>query len=255
MDKDLQGIKDLLDFKAELYERQEFIVNDPVSVPHQFSLKEDIEISAFLAAILSWGQRKTILSKSRQLMQLMDYDPYNFIMNASDSDLNVFKTFTHRTFNGIDCIFFIKSLKNIYIGQGGLETLFKYTNTIGVRQAIIDFRRFFLAIPHPLRSEKHLPDPSSGSSAKRINMFLRWMVRQDSRGVDFGIWKSVSLSKLYCPLDIHSGHVARKLGLIKRNQNDWLALEELMTILRQFDPEDPVKYDFALFGLGIFEKF
>jgi uncharacterized protein (TIGR02757 family) len=253
MDLEINEIKDLLEYKFYLYNRSEFIEDDPVSVPHRFSLKEDIEIAGFLSATIAWGQRKTILRNANRLLDLMDNSPFDFVTTANNADLKPFENFTHRTFNGTDCIFFIESLKNIYQNHGGLEKVF--TSASGVKDAISSFKRIFFSIPYADRSLKHIADPASGSSAKRINMFLRWMVRKDSHGVDFGIWDSILPAQLYCPLDLHTGNVARKLGLITRKQNDWKSLEELMIHLRNFDPEDPVKYDFALFGLGIYEKF
>jgi uncharacterized protein (TIGR02757 family) len=184
----------------------------------------------------------------------MDYSPMDFLTHFEDQDLNVFRNYVHRTFNGEDCIFFLSSLKNIYIHHGGLEEAFSGHGP-DVKDAITGFRKIFFSLPHPGRTLKHLADPATGASAKRINMFLRWMVRKDRRGVDFGIWNALKPSQLYCPLDVHTGNTARKLGLIRRRQNDWKALEELMAVLREFDPEDPVKYDFALFGLGMFEDF
>jgi uncharacterized protein (TIGR02757 family) len=252
---DIIQIKELLDLKYDIYNRVGFIEGDPVSIPHLFSLKEDIEIAGFLTAIISWGQRKTILTNANRLMEIMDSSPYDYIIHADENDLKAFESFKHRTFNGTDCIFFIRSLKNIYLNNGGLEQSFITRDNEDIRHSIANFREIFFSIPFPGRTGKHIADPSSGASAKRINMFLRWMVRKDDRGVDFGIWDSIRPSQLYCPLDVHTGNVARKLGLITRRQNDWIALEELMVHLRAFDPEDPVKYDFALFGLGIFEKF
>jgi uncharacterized protein (TIGR02757 family) len=248
-------VKELLDLKADVYNSLDFIEDDPVSIPHLFSSKEDIEIAGFMAATISWGQRKTIIQNARKLMEAMDYSPFQFVCQASDSDYKEIRSFTHRTFNGTDCEFFLRSLGNIYNIHGGLEEVFTDRADPGIRESILHFRNIFFSLHHPGRTEKHVADPSQGSAAKRINMFLRWMVRKDDRGVDFGIWKSISPSQLYCPLDIHTGNVARKLGLINRKQNDWKALEELMRHLREFDPEDPVKYDFALFGLGIFEDF
>jgi uncharacterized protein (TIGR02757 family) len=248
-----KNIKEFLDFKHDLYNNASFIEEDPIAIPHLFSRKEDIEIAGFLAATIAWGQRKTILRSAHKLLHYMDSCPFEFIMDAGKNDLDRFRDFTHRTFNGTDCIFFIQSLENIYRNQGGLENAFSTSTEI--KSCIINFRNIFFSIPYPGRTMKHVADPSAGASAKRINMFLRWMVRRDSRGVDFGIWNSLQPSQLYCPLDVHTGNVARKLGLITRKQNDWKALEELMAYLREFDPDDPVKYDFALFGLGIYEKF
>jgi uncharacterized protein (TIGR02757 family) len=255
MNPDFIQVKNLLDQKYRDYCREDFIPGDPVSIPHLFDRKEDIEIAGLLTATISWGQRGTILQNARQLMNFMDYSPYEFIMGSEEIDFKELKTFRHRTFNGTDCLFFINSIRNIYLHHGGLEEVFRSGNNEDIKASIVNFRNTFLSIPYPLRTAKHVADPSAGASAKRLNMFLRWMVRKEDEGVDFGLWKSVSPANLYCPLDIHTGNVARKLGLISRKQNDWKALEELMVHLRAFDPEDPVKYDFALFGLGIFEKF
>jgi uncharacterized protein (TIGR02757 family) len=255
MKSELIAIKEFLDYRHDFYNRLEFIEGDPVSVPHQFSRKEDIEIAAFLTAVISWGQRKTIVNNANKLLKIMDFSPFDYIVNGNEDNLRSFGSFQHRTFNGQDCQFFIRSLMNIYQNVGGLENAFSSPVESDIKSSLINFRRIFFSIPHPERTLKHLADPQAGASAKRINMFLRWMVRKDDRGVDFGLWNKIKPSQLYCPLDVHTGNVARKLGLIIRKQNDWKALEELMVHLRAFDPEDPVKYDFALFGLGIFEKF
>lgn len=246
-------LKSFLNSKFLQYNTREFIQTDPISIPHQFSKKEDIEISGFLAAIISWGQRKTILNNANQLMEWMDWAPYDFIINATDPELIKFINFKHRTFNGWDCVTFIKALQNIYRNHDGLKGIFLSKNDI--KEGIVNLKKIFFELPHLERTRKHIADPLKGSSAKRLNMFLRWMVRRDNSGVDFGIWKSIKSSQLYCPLDVHSGHVARKLGLLKRKQNDWKAVEELTESLRKFDPDDPVKFDYALFGLGVFEKF
>jgi uncharacterized protein (TIGR02757 family) len=251
-------LKDFLEEKVFLYNNTRFIETDPVSIPHLFSKKEDIEIAGFLSATIAWGQRKTILRNGRLLMQCMEDDPHRFILNFTESDLNPFRKFVHRTFHADDCIFFLKSLKNIYEKKGGLSNLFTANGLNGSEQlkdAILHTRNLFFELPHLKRNEKHFSDPSTGSAAKRLNMFLRWMVRQDKSGVDFGIWKEISSAHLICPLDVHSGRVARKLGLLKRKQNDWKAATELTDNLKKMDPGDPVKYDFALFGLGVFEKF
>jgi uncharacterized protein (TIGR02757 family) len=255
MNPDYKQVKELLDQKYLAYGQRKFIADDPISIPHLFDRKEDIEIAAFLTATISWGQRKTILKNANHLLKLMNHDPYEFVTQSGKDDLKILESFKHRTFNGTDCRFFMESLKNIYLNHGGLEQAFLIHGDDDIKAAITHFRDIFFSIPKPARTMKHIADPSAGASAKRINMFLRWMVRSDGNGVDFGIWKSLSPSQLYCPLDIHTGNVARKLGLIRRKQNDWEALEELMFHLRSFDPQDPVKYDFALFGLGIFEKF
>lgn len=247
-----------LEEKTVLYNHPSFIASDPVSVPRLFSKKEDIEISGFLAATIAWGQRPTILKNARRLIHWMDDSPHDFILNARQRDFRPFQKFVHRTFNGTDCIYFLKALQHLYLNHGGLEQAFhagmKKEDT-DFRNAIVHCRKLFFGLPHLARTEKHFSNPEEGSAAKRINMFLRWMVRSDSHGVDFGIWKKMPASLLSCPLDVHSGRVARKLGLLKRNQNDWKAVMELTRNLRKLDAGDPVKYDFALFGLGVFEKF
>jgi uncharacterized protein (TIGR02757 family) len=248
-------LKEFLDQKYLEFNTPDFIEKDPISIPHQFTKKEDIEISGFLTAIISWGNRASIVKDANQLLGMMDCTPFDFITHASESDFKPFRSFYHRTFNGDDCIFFLQALKKIFRDFGGLEFCFNRVNENGMKGRISEFRQKFLYTSHLKRSEKHLSDPSKGSSAKRLLMFLRWMVRNDSRGVDFGIWNEIKPSELICPLDIHVGNVARKLGLLKRKSSDWQAAEELTARLRKFDPEDPVKYDFALFGLGIYEKF
>ncbi len=250
-----QELFDFLEAKYEQYNNPEFIATDPISIPHRFTRKEDIEIAAFLTAIISWGNRQSIMKDAENLLGMMEFSPYKFILNSDETVTKRFESFYHRTFNGNDCIFFLKSLKNIYQNHDGLESLFLPDNFTGIKGAICRFRSIFLETDHPRRLEKHIADPCKGASAKRLLMFLRWMVRNDHRGVDFGLWNKVPPSILMCPLDIHSGNVARKLGLLQRKQNDWKAVEELTANLRQFDPEDPVKYDFALFGLGVFEHF
>jgi len=253
-------LKHFLDEKYDLYNNPKFIETDPITIPHLFSRKEDIEIAGFITATIAWGQRITIINNANKLMKLMGYAPYDFVMSATAKDLKRFSDFVHRTFNGTDTVFFIKSLQNIYKEHGGLEQVFssasKTKENERLLQCILNFRQLFFSIPSPARSGKHVSNPSKNSSAKRLCMYLRWMIRTDKRGVDFGIWNStLSPKHLMCPLDVHSGNVARKLGLLKRTQNDWKAVEELTANLREFDAADPVKYDFALFGLGVFEKF
>ena len=245
--------RDFLDAAYDKYNRPDFITSDPISIPHLFTKKEDIEISAFLAATIAWGQRPTIIGNAKKLVHIMDLSPYDFVMQATEKDLLRLENFKHRTFNAVDLSFFIYSLRNIYAEHGGMEKVFSEKKNI--KEALIHFNKVFFSIPHPKRTEKHVSNPAAGSAAKRLNMFLRWMVRNDKRGVDFGLWKTISPSQLYCPLDVHSGNVARKLKLLKRKQNDWLSAEYLTKALRKFDAADPVKYDFALFGLGVFEKF
>lgn len=249
-------LKDFLESKVALYNHPKFIESDPIQIPHQFTKKEDIEIAGFLAATIAWGNRKSIINNANKMMGLLDHSPFEFIMQHQESDLERLQGFVHRTYNSDDFMQFIRSLKYIYNNHDGLEAVFaKYAEKDSLQPSIHKFKATFFQIPHLARSKKHVSDPLKNSAAKRINMFLRWMVRQDSNGVDFGIWQSLSSSQLSCPLDVHSGNVARKLGLLKRKQNDGKALAELDRALRRLDPIDPVKYDFALFGLGVFEGF
>ncbi len=251
-----EELKSFLDEKVIQYNHPTFLDTDPIQIPHSFSLKEDVEISAFLTATIAWGNRKSIITNAKKLMELLNNSPFDFIMNYEDEDLARFDEFKHRTFNGEDLKFFIKSLKNIYQNHDGLEAVFKNNITDkSLQPSISAFKKIFFEIPHPARTTKHVSDPLKGSAAKRLNMFLRWMVRDASTGVDFGIWKTIPSAYLSCPLDVHSGNVARKLKLVKRKQNDAKALAELDKSLRKMDAQDPVKYDFALFGLGVFEKF
>ncbi len=249
-------IKLFLDEKVILYNNPNFIESDPIQIPHLFTLKEDIEIAGFLSATIAWGNRKIIISNAKKMMQLMGNSPYDFVMSHNQSQLENLENFVHRTFNGQDFITFIKSLQNIYTNYNGLESVFaKKIQDNSMQKNISEFKKIFFKGNSSLRTEKHVSDPLNGSAAKRINMFLRWMVRQDNCGVDFGIWKSIDPASLSCPLDVHSGNVARKLEILMRKPNDAKALFELDTNLRILDPIDPVKYDFALFGLGVFEKF
>ena len=249
-------LKEFLDSKVELYNNPNFIESDPIQIPHAYSLKEDIEISGFLASTIAWGNRKMIINNSKKMMNLMGNSPYDFVMSHNKNDLERLENFVHRTFNGQDFIGFIKSLQNIYMHHGSLESIFtKHQENDSMQNAITKFKTIFFEIEHLNRTEKHVSDPSKNSSSKRLNMWLRWNCRQDNTGVDLGIWKDISPSKLSCPLDVHSGNVARKLNLITRKQNDGKALLELDNNLRILDPLDPVKYDFALFGLGVFENF
>lgn len=249
-------LKEFLDAKVIEYNKPKFIDSDPIQIPHQFSLKEDIEISGFLTATIAWGNRKMIIRNANRMMELMGNSPYDFVLNHKDHNLEELDSFVHRTFNGIDFKYFIKSLQNIYANHGGLESIFsQFSEETTHKRTIHQFKKIFFEIGHQQRTTKHVSDPMKGSASKRINMYLRWMIRNDNCGVDFGIWNKTPMSKLSCPLDVHSGNVARKLGLLTRKQNDWKALEELDFSLRKLDPKDPVKYDYALFGLGVFEKF
>ena len=247
-------LKEFLDEKVELYNHPNFIESDPIQIPHQFSSKEDIEIAGFLVATIAWGNRKMIINNAKKMMDLMGNSPYDFVMSHSDVQLESLENFVHRTFNGKDFIGFIKGLQHIYQNHNGLEKVFSRENPT-MQHTISEFKQLFFEIPHLARTEKHISDPLNGSAAKRLNMYLRWMVRNDNKGVDLGIWKNISSSKLSCPLDVHSGNVARKLELLTRKQNDAKALAELDKSLRLLDADDPVKYDFALFGLGVFEGF
>jgi uncharacterized protein (TIGR02757 family) len=245
-------LKALLDAKFRQYCVQEFIAPDPISIPYRFTRKEDIEIAGLFSATLAWGNRKAILASATRLMQLMDEAPHDFVVNHTRKDLRRFENFAHRTFNGDDAACFIKALAFIYKNHGGLEAAFGAGAHADLRSRIMQFRKLFFQLKHPARTGKHVSDPSKKSSAKRICMFLRWMVREN--GVDFGFWKSIRPAELALPLDVHTGRVSRSFGLLKRKQNDWLAVEEVTARLREFDPEDPVKYDFALFGMGVNEK-
>lgn len=256
MIKSEKELKEFLNSKVDKYNNPGFISTDPISIPHRFSRKEDVEIAGFLAATIAWGNRVSILKSAGRMMHLMENAPYDFVINHSDNDLQRVEGAIHRTFNAEDFIYFIEALKYIYTDKGGLEALFTlYQQPGSLQPAIHEVRRVFFELPHNKRTEKHISDPFKGSAAKKINMFLRWMVRNDDRGVDFGLWPGIPASSLSCPLDVHSGNVARKLGLLTRRMNDTAAVAELDNRLRELDPADPVKYDFALFGLGVFEGY
>jgi uncharacterized protein (TIGR02757 family) len=246
-----EELKEYLDFKVEQYNTALFIETDPIQIPHRFEKKEDIEIVAFIVSTIAWGKRQMIIKSSENLLKIIGNNPYEFIMNY-DGDSSF--EFVHRTFNKVDLDFFFRSLKNIYTNHGGLENIFTpHSEYPGAQGRIINFRNIFLSTPHDKRSEKHISNPAKNSAAKRINMFLRWMVRDNRSNVDFGIWKTIPKSELCIPLDVHTARVSKELGILKRKQNDWKALDEIMQTLRAFDPEDPAKYDFALFGIGAFE--
>jgi uncharacterized protein (TIGR02757 family) len=255
------ALKDFLDVKVEQYNTPNFIANDPICLPHRFSKKQDIEIAAFFAAILAWGQRKTIINKCTDLFNRMDNDPYNFMLGHSDDDLRGLLGFKHRTFNDTDLLYFVAFFKYHYTTSDSLETAFlpddfnSHTN-FTAEHALNHFRTYFFSLPDsPRRTVKHISSPLQKSTCKRLNMFLRWMVRSDNKGVDFGVWNSILPSDLICPCDVHVDRVARRLNMISRKQTDWRTALELTEELRKFDPSDPVKYDFALFGLGVEEKF
>jgi len=280
----ITDIKSFLDAKVAQYNRPNFIANDPISIPHQFSLKQDIEIAAFFAAILAWGQRKTIINKCNELLARMDNQPYQFMLHHSDQDLKSLLGFKHRTFNDTDLLYFVAFFKQHYQQSNSLETAFIpqsliyrtdylsveevtsgyeltsstcYTSDLVVadftiEKALNHFRSYFFSLPDfPRRAIKHISSPTQKSTCKRLNMFLRWMVRKDNCGVDFGIWNTIRPADLICPCDVHVDRVARHFGLIERKQTDWQTAVELTQHLKEFDAEDPVKYDFALFGLGV----
>ena len=251
-----EELKEFLDEKVDKYNRPEFIISDPIQVPRQFNQKEDIEIAAFLAATISWGNRTAIIKNASRLIQMMGNKPHEFITEGTSIDFEKVGSFVHRTFNGQDCIYFMHSLKNIYQTHGGLQTVFEtgYKKEESIKSALIYFHKVFFEISGE-RTRKHVANVENGASGKRLNMFLRWLIRHDKNGVDFGLWNGVPTSALMLPLDLHTGNVARKLGLLTRKQDNWKAVEEVTNELRRFDSEDPVKYDFALFGLGVFEKF
>jgi uncharacterized protein (TIGR02757 family) len=251
-----EELKDFLDEKSDKYNRVDFIECDPISIPHLYTIKEDIEISGFLTATIAWGNRTQILRNAKLILAFLEDSPYDFIMNHADQDLDRIEGVIHRTFHSNDLIYFIKAMRHIYETYNGIEGIFnRYKTDDSLQPAIHEFRSRFFELPHNKSTMKHISDPYKGSAAKKINMFLRWMVRKDNKGVDFGLWKSISPAILSCPLDIHSGNTARKLCLITRKQNDSKAVLELDRNLREMDMEDPVRYDFALFGLAVFEKF
>ena len=249
-------LKEYLDEKVTQYNSPNFIESDPIQIPHQYDLKEDIEISGFLTATIAWGNRTMIIKNGHKMMQMMGNSPYDFVMSYNENQLKLLDGFVHRTFNSVDFGFFIKALNHIYTNHGGMEKVFSLHQSTGsILPAITEFKRLFFSVEHPIRTTKHVSDPAKGSSSKRINMMLRWFCRQDNHGVDFGIWKNIPPAILSCPLDVHSGNVARQFDLLTRKQNDVKALNELDSNLRLLDANDPVKYDFALFGLGVIEKF
>jgi uncharacterized protein (TIGR02757 family) len=255
----LHSLQDFLDQKVAQYNQPSFIANDPVSIPHLFTRKQDIEIMGLWASVLAWGQRKTIINKCKELISLMDGVPYAFITGHQENDLKRFLTFKHRTFNATDALYFIAFFREYYSRYDSLEdgfAQFVQPDDLTIEKGLIGFRNLFFSLEYvPQRTRKHVSTPALNSACKRLSMFLRWMVRKDQNGVDFGIWQQLKPSQLVCPCDVHVDRVARKLNLISRKQTDWLTALELTANLRQFDPTDPVKYDFALFGLGVEEGF
>ena len=248
----------LLRQKADTYNNVDFIPTDPIQIPHRFSKKEDVEISGFITATIAWGRRDTIIKNASKFLEWMDNCPHDFILNFQEKDLSPFTQFVHRTFNGDDALIFLHALKRLYLDHGGLEASISQCFKTDLIQNGIgwhNFKKLFFKESELQRSFKHLPDPLKGSAAKRMNMYLRWMVRKDKHGVDFGIWDKMDSGQLYVPLDVHTSRVARKLGILKRKQDDWKSVLELNKQLKKIDPKDPVRFDFALFGLGAFENY
>jgi uncharacterized protein (TIGR02757 family) len=250
-----KNLKNFLDRKVEQYNQPSFIKDDPISIPHLFTKKQDIEVAGFFAAVFAWGNRTTIINKSKELMQLMDMQPHEFCLNTDLDGLKRLLEFKHRTFNATDLLYFVEFLKYHYQQNNSLEKAFtKWGNT--VEEMLTGFHHYFFSLEDvPARTKKHIATPEKKSNCKRLNMFLRWMVRSDNKGVDFGIWKNISPSQLICPIDVHVARVAKRFNLLQRKQIDWQAAIELTNYLKTLDPADPVKYDFALFGLGVMEKF
>lgn len=249
------NLVEFLNAKVEQFDQPSFIKDDPISIPHMFTKKQDIEIAGFFAAIFAWGNRTTIINKSKELLILMDNDPYRFCLFHKESDLKKLLSFKHRTFNTTDLLYFIEFFRFHYTKSKSLETAFTMHGK-DIETMLNGFHHYFFSLEDvPLRTRKHIASPEKNSTCKRLNMYLRWMVRKDTHGVDFGIWKNISPAQLICPIDLHVARVARRFGLLKRKQTDWLAAVELTDSLKKFDPSDPVKYDFALFSLGIMEKY
>ena len=255
-DYSYEQMYELLEALHDKYNCEEFIAADPISIPHSFSADEDREIAGFLAATIAWGNRKAIVGSARRMVECMDYAPYDFVVNATDSDLEPLHRYVYRTFNGDDFVDFVRALQRICRTYGTLGTLFQdsYARHGDMAAVLSEVRREFFAVEHGEHCRKHFSSVDKGAACKRLNMYLRWFVRRDNRGVDFGSWTRIPMSALYLPLDVHSGNMARSLGLLSRRQNDWKATAEVTATLRRFSAEDPVKYDFALFGAGVNSK-
>ncbi len=252
---DEKTIHRLLDKKVRQYNRTTFIARDPIAIPHRFSQRADIEIAGFFAATFAWGNRTTILNKSLELLELFHHEPYKFITQHQEKDLKKLLAFKHRTFQSTDLLYFIRFLRHLYSHHSTLEVAFCRSKGT-MEDRLNAFHEYFFSLPDaPVRTRKHVASPQRGSTCKRLNMFLRWMVRRDDNGVDFGLWKKIKPAELICPLDVHVSRVSRKLGLIERKQTDWQTAVELTESLKRLDLTDPVKYDFALFSLGVNEKF
>ena len=247
---------ELLEALHDKYNCEEFIEADPISIPHSFSADNDREIAGFLAATIAWGNRKAIVKSARRMMECMDYAPYDFVVNATESDLEPLRSYVYRTFNGNDFVDFIRALQSICRKYGTIGTLFQdsYIRHKDMAAVLSEVRREFFSIDHSDHCTKHFSSIDKGAACKRLNMYLRWFVRRDNRGVDFGSWAKIPMSALYLPLDVHSGNMARELGLLSRRQNDWKATVEVTQMLKRFSADDPVKYDFALFGAGVNSK-
>lgn len=251
-------LQDFFNKKVKEYNQPSFIAADPICIPHLFTKKQDIEIAGFFAAIFAWGNRTTIINKSKELMELMQMQPHQFCLHASTAELKRLEGFKHRTFNATDLLYCIEFFKQHYGQYESLENAFMPLNQppSSVKESLSYFHHYFFSLEDaPLRTKKHISTPEKGSSCKRLNMFLRWMVRKDKAGVDFGIWKNIQPSQLICPIDVHVARVAKRFNLLDRKQTDWLAAEELTNYLKKLDSKDPAKYDFALFGLGVIEKY
>ena len=252
---DTAELQEFLDEQVARYHRLTFVENDPICIPHRFRQLQDIEISGLVAAVLAWGQRKTIINKCREFFNYMDNAPYDFVLTHQEADLKPFLNFKHRTFNATDALYFIEFFRDFYQQHDSLEEAFlagMSPNSETVESGLVGFRERFFALPDaPDRTRKHIATPARKSACKRLNMFLRWMVRPNDGGVDFGLWHRIRPAQLVCPCDVHVDRVARRLGLITRRPTDWQTALELTQNLRRFDASDPVKYDFALFGLGV----
>lgn len=248
-----EELRDLLERLHNKYNNPDFIEADPISVPHRFSSRDDREIAGFFAAAIAWGNRKAIVKSANRMVDLMDSAPHDFVLNATERELSYLQRFVHRTFNGEDFIDFVRAIRTIYLRYGGIGRFFEQRYLIrgDIAGVLSDFRREFFFAPHNPHSEKHISSIDKGAACKRLNMYLRWFVRRDERGVDFGEWTIIPMSALYLPLDIHTGNMGRALGLLTRNQSDWRATEEITKALREFDPNDPVRFDYSLFGAGI----
>ncbi len=252
-DLTFQETKELLDSLCERFNREEFIEHDPISIPHRFCAAEDIEIAGLFASTIAWGNRKAIVKSAGRMMEFMDNAPYDFVRNATEADLATLKGYVHRTFNGVDLTDFVVATRSICVEYGSLGKLIVelYKQSESIPFVLSNFRARFLAAEHNPHCEKHISSIDKGAACKRLNMYFRWMVRKDNNGVDFGLWPEIPASALYLPLDVHSGNVARALGILHRKQSDWKAVNEVTLALREFDPKDPIRYDFALFGAGI----